>query len=95
MSTERFEWDTNKAESNEKKHKVTFVEATSVFHDDFAIYFDDKAHSTDEERFIIMGQSIQSNILMVCHCMREADTVVRIISARKATKQEEDMYFNQ
>ncbi len=95
MSPEHFEWDINKAKANEKKHKVSFDEATSVFHDQFAIYLDDEAHSMDEERFLILGQSIRDNTLTVCYCMRQSDTIVRIISARKATKQERDMYFNQ
>lgn len=95
MSTERFELDINKAISNEIKHKVTFVEATGVFHDDYAIYLDDPEHSLNEERFLILGVSSESNILMVCYCMRESDTIIRIISAREATKHEKNKYYNQ
>lgn len=95
MEPEHFQWNINKAKSNEKKHNVTFEEATSVFHDQFAIYMDDIAHSHEEERFIILGQSMQDNILVVCHCMRESDTIIRIISARKATKHEQNIYLSQ
>lgn len=88
----RFEWDKNKNETNIKKHGISFSEASSVFYDPEAIVFDDPDHSEDEERFIIMGISNRANLLMVCHCYRDKDKVIRLISARKATKSEEKDY---
>jgi len=81
----RFEWDKNKNEINIKKHGISFSEATSVFYD--------PDHSDDEERFIIMGISAKANLLTVCHCYRDKDKVIRLISARKATKTEEKDYI--
>ncbi|MCL2519115.1 MAG: BrnT family toxin [Oscillospiraceae bacterium] len=88
----RFEWDENKNEANIEKHKISFVEAMTVFDDDNALYKPDIDHSKDEERFIILGISQNLRLLVVCHCYRESDTVIRIISARKATKQEWNQY---
>ena len=83
-----FEWDPEKAESNLKKHGVSFEEAKSVFYDDFAIQFYDEAPGGDEERFILLGMSSLLRILTVVHCERGNDNILRIISARKATKTE-------
>lgn len=88
----RFEWDDNKNEINKKKHKISFEEARTVFYDDAALVIDDPEHSEDEDRFIILGLSKRANLLVVCHCYRESDTVIRIISARKATKTESQYY---
>ena len=88
----RFEWDPRKDETNQKKHGVSFEEAQSVFFDDDAIQFYDKDHSDQEERFIMLGMSIQFRMLIVCHCERRAGEVIRIISARKATKLERKHY---
>ena len=88
----RFEWDDNKNEINKKKHKISFEEARTVFYDDAALVIDDPEHSEDEDRFIILGLSKRANLLVVCHCYRESDTVIRIISARKATKMESQYY---
>ncbi len=88
----RFEWDSNKAEVNIKKHGVSFEEATTVFEDYNAIIFDDPDHSTEEDRFILLGMSMNANLLIVCHCTRENDSVIRIISARMATKSESKQY---
>ena len=88
----RFEWDDNKNEINNKKHKISFEEARTVFYDDAALVIDDPEHSEDEDRFIILGLSKRANLLVVCHCYRESDTVIRIISARKATKTESQYY---
>ena len=88
----RFEWDDNKNEINKKKHKISFEEASTVFYDDAALVIDDPEHSEDEDRFIILGLSKRANLLVVCHCYRESDTVIRIISARKATKTESQYY---
>lgn len=89
----RFEWDENKNEINKKKHKISFEEAQTVFYDIEALVISDPDHSDDEERFIILGESFQANLLVVCHCYRVSDTVIRIISARKATKSETKQYI--
>ena len=88
----RFLWDKNKQNSNVKKHGVTFVEASGVFYDENAVYLYDGEHSMDEDRFYVIGQSEEDRVLFVCHCYRENDEVIRIISAREATKQERLMY---
>ena len=87
-----FEWDPAKARANVKKHGVSFEEAQSIFYDEFAVQFFDEAHSSDEERFLLLGMSTRANLLLVCHCEREAGQVIRIISARKATKRESAFY---
>ena len=71
---------------------MDFKEAQTVFYDDRSIVFDDPDHSNDESRFIILGKSIKSNICIVCHCYRQEDEIIRIISARKATKKEVNTY---
>jgi len=88
----RFEWDENKATSNLRKHGVSFEEAQSVFYDEFALQFFNDG-STEEDRFILLGISNQSRVLVVIHCERgtQAD-LIRIISARKATKHERSFY---
>jgi len=89
-----FNWDPAKAASNLRKHGVSFDEAQSVFYDEFAIQFYDESHSSDEERFLMLGMSSGAHLLLVCHCERDSDSggVIRIISARKATKQESTFY---
>ena len=87
-----FEWDENKNRINQKKHGINFEEASTVFYDDLAILFDDPEHSQEEERFILLGMSDAANLCIVCHCYRASETVIRIISARKATKKEEERY---
>lgn len=86
-----FEWDPRKAESNQRKHGVSFEEARSVFYDEFAIQFFDEEHSSQEDRFIMLGMSALGRILIVCHCERGRNTI-RIISARKATQAERAYY---
>ena len=93
MSDFSFEWDSSKNASNQRKHEISFEEAKTVFSDDFARLIADPDHSQDEERFILLGSSIESNLLIVCHCVRDGDTV-RIISARKADKKERKIYEN-
>ena len=88
----RFEWDQPKAAANLRKHGVSFEEAQSVFYDEFAIQFYDDEHSTEEERFLLLGMSDAARALLVCHCEREAGDLIRIISARKATKRESAFY---
>ena len=92
MKRVRFEWDENKNVINQEKHHVKFEEAQSVFYDDEAIVIPDPEHSEEEERFIILGLSVEANLLVVCHCYRQSETVIRIISARKATKKEQSQY---
>ena len=88
----KFEWDSTKAASNEKKHGISFEEAKSVFYDEFAVQFYDNAHSGEEHRFLMLGFSCESRMLLVCHCERESGNTIRIISARKATKRESKHY---
>lgn len=88
----KFEWDSAKAAANIKKHGVSFDEAQSVFYDEFAVQFFDGEHSSAEERFLMLGMSADARLLLVCHCEREAGSVIRIISARKATKREQTFY---
>lgn len=92
MEAIRFEWDENKNHINQNKHKIFFEEAKTVFYDEEALVIDDPEHSEQEERFIILGLSSKANLLIVCHCYRESDTVIRIISARKATRTESEYY---
>jgi uncharacterized DUF497 family protein len=89
---QKFNWDRSKNLANIEKHGVSFKDATMVFFDPHVAAYDDESHSWDEERFIAVGLSENLRLLTVCHCFREDDTVVRIISARKATKQEEKLY---
>ena len=93
MDSIRLEWDSKKAKSNIEKHGVSFEEASTFFYDEDAVLFDDPDHSEDEDRFILLGMSIKANVLIVCHCTRENDSVIRIISARKATKTELEDYI--
>jgi uncharacterized protein len=88
----KFEWDAVKAETNQKKHGVSFDEAQNVFYDEFAIQFFDENHSESEQRFLLLGFSKLSRLLIVCHCERAQGQVIRIISARKATKNESKFY---
>lgn len=92
MSLPRFEWDTRKSASNMRKHGVSFAEAETVFLDDEAVIIPDVAHSAGEERFLILGFSFQLRMLVVCHCYRESNSVIRIFSARKASKTERMQY---
>ena len=82
----------NKNAINKSKHAISFEEAQTVFYDEEALVIDDPEHSEQEERFIILGMSTRANLLVVCHCYRQSETVIRIISARKATKNEARQY---
>jgi uncharacterized DUF497 family protein len=88
----RFEWDERKNKRNRRKHGIWFEEAQGVFDDPKAILFDDPEHSAGEDRFLLLGFSAVGRILVVVHCYREADSLIRIISARKATKKEVGFY---
>jgi len=87
-----FSWDEKKSKSNLRKHGVGFEEAKTAFADEHGRLIPDPDHSDDEQRFILMGLSNRVRVLLVCHCYREADNVIRIISARKADKAETRQY---
>ncbi len=92
MAQIEFEWNPAKAKANLKKHGVAFEEAATVFFDDRAIEFYDDSHSDWEDRMLLLGLSTKLRFLLVCHCYRESDSVIRIISARKATTNESKLY---
>lgn len=92
MNDVRFRWDENKNKLNRKKHGISFEEATEVFEDENAILFDDPDHSYEEERFLIIGITGSKGICVVSHCYKDADSTIRIISAREATKKEKNIY---
>ena len=94
MNTLRFEWDPNKNENNKKKYGLSFETAKEVFYDEFAILFDDPDHSIEEERFLIIGFIKSEKICIVSHCYRDRENIIRIISARHATKVEQQTYLN-
>ncbi len=91
MADLEFEWDPKKNSANIKKHGVSFEEAKTAFTDQFARLIVDPDHSESEDRFILLGTSIQSRLLVICHCIRTSDSI-RLISARKADKQERNLY---
>jgi uncharacterized DUF497 family protein len=93
MDSLRFAWDKRKNNENIKKHKISFEEAETVFKDENAIQYFDPDHSDDEDRFILLGVSTRRRVLVVCHCFRESELVVRIISARRADKSEGRAYW--
>ena len=92
MNAIKFDWDKKKAKSNLIKHKVSFEEAQSVFDDDSARLIFDPDHSEDEDRFILLGLSCSLKVLVVVHCYKDEENIIRLISARKATKPEEKSY---
>ena len=92
MALLRFEWDDRKSASNRRKHGVSFQEARTAFLDDNARLIPDPEHSDEEERFVLLGLSISLRVLVVCHCYRHNDEVIRIISARKADEDEIKQY---
>lgn len=92
MSKIRFAWDEHKNKENQDKHGVSFEEAQTVFFDENALEFFDPDHSREEDRFLMLGISFRFRILLVCHCLRQHGSVIRIISARKATRKEKDRY---
>ena len=94
MNDIRFVWNERKNRENKRKHKVSFEEAQTVFLDENAVRFYDPDHSQDEERFLMLGMSFTLRVLVVCHCLREDDSVIRIISARKADKREQSEYWS-
>ena len=93
MAHVTFDWDKEKSASNQKKHGISFEEAQTVFLDENALMIHDPDHADDEERFILLGLSVKFRGLVVCHCYRKNDEVIRIISARKATRAEQRRYW--
>lgn len=92
MSDLHFEWDPRKAATNLRKHGVSFSEAETVFSDEYGLLIDDPEHSLDEDRFVLLGVSAASRLLVVVHCYRAGYQVIRIISARKADRIERRQY---
>ena len=92
MSELRFAWDPKKDAANQRKHGVSFEEVATVFSDERALLIDDPDHSDDEERFILLGLSASLRTPVVCHCYREAESVNRLIVARKASRKERSEY---
>jgi uncharacterized protein len=92
MAELRFEWDEAKNQENRRKHGVSFQEGMTVFYDDNALLTGDPDHSEDEDRFLLLGLSFRLRNLVVCHCYRETQEVIRIISARKADRSERQQY---
>jgi uncharacterized DUF497 family protein len=92
MNRTNFTWDTNKAQTNLAKHRVSFEEAQTVFEDENARLIFDPDHSNDEARFVLMGYSRRSRILTVVHCYRDDEHNIRLISARRSTRKEEEQY---
>ena len=93
MGNIEFAWDRRKARSNLAKHGVSFEKAQTVFQDESARLIDDPDHSENEDRFVLLGYSLQARCLIVSHCYRQSDSVIRLISARRATAQEEGVYW--
>ena len=87
-----FEWDSAKAATNLRKHGISFDEAQTVFYDEHAVQFFDDDNSVDEDRFLLLGMSTSARLLLACHCERGLGDVIRIISARNATKRERNFY---
>jgi uncharacterized DUF497 family protein len=93
MEELRFAWDARKARANLRRHRVSFEEAQTVFFDEEALVLDDPEHSQVEERFILLGMSAALRLLSVCHCVREAGSLIRIIGARRAVRAERQQYW--
>jgi uncharacterized DUF497 family protein len=93
VSNIEFAWDRRKARANLTKHGISFEEAQTAFFDENARLLDDPDHSDTEERFILLGYSFRARCLVVSHCYKESDTVIRLISARRATRHEEESYW--
>ena len=88
----QFEWDPRKEGQNRQRHGVSFAEGETVFSDEHAVLIDDPDHAEEEDRFLLLGLSARLRVLVVVHCYRAENAVIRIISARKATRKERDMY---
>lgn len=93
MDEVRFGWDAQKARQNIQEHRLSFEEAATVFYDENAIEYFDPDHSKGEDRFLILGLSWRLRVVVVSYCLRRKGMEIRIISARKATKREEQVYI--
>ena len=89
-----FEWDARKDAANQRKHGVSFQEASAAFSDEHGLLMEDPEHSDEEDRFVLLGMSHRLRLLVVCHCFRKSDEVIRIISARKADRPERQAYWH-
>jgi uncharacterized protein len=89
----RFSWDLAKARENVRKHRVSFEEAETAFLDEQALLLEDPDHSDVEDRFILLGVTAALRVLAVCHCVRESGSLIRLISARRATRVEQKQYW--
>jgi uncharacterized protein len=94
MKELRFEWDEKKFTLNQRKHGISFFEAQTVFSDENGLLLDDPDHSLEEERYIILGMSSKIRLLVISHTYRKEDLIIRIISARKATRMEHRQYWS-
>lgn len=92
MAALRFEWDERKNKTNRQKHGVSFEEAQTAFADERGLLIDDPEHSEAEDRFVLLGMSSALRVLVVCHCYRTGGDAIRIISARRADRQEQADY---
>ena len=92
MDEIKFSWDARKAKQNLTKHRISFEEASTVFFDENARLIHDPGHSAEEDRFALLGLSCKLRLFVVCHCYRGKERIIRIISARKADKQEQKQY---
>jgi uncharacterized DUF497 family protein len=92
MAELRFDWDPRKAKANLQKHRVSFEEAQTAFLDEDALVIEDPDHSEAEDRFILLGLSAALRVLFVCHCVRESGSLIRMISARRADRSEQEQY---
>ena len=95
MKQLEFQWDPKKNRKNIRKHGVSFEEAKTAFYDEHALQFFDPDHSEDEDRFLLLGISFKLRTIIVCHCFREEETIIRIISAKKADKGESQDYWSE
>lgn len=94
MKELRFEWDEKKYNLNQRKHGISFLEAQTVFSDENGLLLDDPDHSLEEDRYIILGMSSKLRLIVISHTYRRKDLIVRIISARKATRTEQRQYWS-
>jgi len=95
MNSTSFSWDDKKNIANQKKHRISFEEGQSVFFDEHAIEYYDPDHSESEDRFLMLGHSYRVRILVVSYTLRKDGTDIRVISARKATKKEQNAYLGE
>ena len=94
MSEPEILWDAAKGRANKEKHGVSFEEASEAFRDPDGLLLFDPDHSAAEDRFVLLGLSLRLRLLVVCHCYRQDDSIIRIISARKAGLREETQYWS-